>query len=214
MKIKSYFAGSVEAAINQAKQELGEDAMLMNSRKSMPEARHLGEYEVVFACTADTEPAKPAAPPKMEPKAETRFEPKPEPRASFHLPGMPPDKLAEEIADLRKQMEKMAAMFNRGAAVASSNLLASPVLARLFSSLIANDIHSDVAQNIISGLRSRVDIGKADVARRGLCDEIAARCRVEATLGRPSGSRRIVAVIGPPGAGKTTSLVKLAVSYG
>src|SRR6185369_16471741 len=141
MKIKSYFAGSVEAAINHAKQELGEDAMLMNSRKSMPEARHLGEYEVVFACTAIPEPVATPAPaaPKPEPKTETRFEtkpePKPEPRVSFQFPVMPPDRLTQELADLRKQMENMAAMFNRATSVASSNLLASPVLARLFSSL-------------------------------------------------------------------------------
>ena len=143
MKIKSYFAASVEAAISQAKQELGEDAMLMNSRKSMPEARHLGEYEVVFACTAIPEKATPPATPspKSETKSETRFELKSqsraEPQIRFQIPVMPPDRLTEEIADLRKQLERMASMFNRGTAVASSNLLASPVLARLFSSLIA-----------------------------------------------------------------------------
>ena len=86
MKIKSYFAGSVEAAINQAKQELGEDAMLMNSRKSMPEARHLGEYEVVFACTADAGPVKSNAAlhrpeTRTETKQENRYEPKLEPKA-------------------------------------------------------------------------------------------------------------------------------------
>jgi flagellar biosynthesis protein FlhF len=220
MKIKSYFAGSVEAAIKQAKQELGEDAMLMNSRKSMPEARHLGEYEVVFASTLNSEQRDVPAglPTKLGPGTETRFDTKPEitsePRMSFQLPVMPPDRLAEEIADLRKQMERMAAMFNRGASVAASNLLASPILARLFSSLIANDIHSEVAQSIVSGLRSRVDIVKPEVARRGLCEEVASRCRVEATLGSSQGARRIVALIGPPGAGKTTSLVKLAVAYG
>ena len=220
MKIKSYFAASVEAAISQAKQELGEDAMLMNSRKAMPEARHLGEYEVVFASTAIAGPAKPAQPQsaKPEPNLQARFEPKSESRAepqiSFQIPAMSPDRLIDEIADLRKQLERMASMFNRGSAVASSNLLASPMLARLFSSLIANDIHSDVAQNIVSGLRARGDAGKPDVARRGLYEEISSRCRVEATLGRSPGARRIVAVIGPPGAGKTTSLVKLAVAYG
>src|SRR4051812_30510791 len=230
MKIKSYFAGSVEAAMNQAKQELGDDAMLMNSRKSMPEARHLGEYEVVFACTALPEQTNTpvAAAPRfesrtaesktVESKTETKYElkpePRPEPRVSFQLPSLPPDRLTEEIADLRKQMERMASAFNQAASVASSNIIASPLLARLFSSLIANDIQSDVAQNILSGLRARGDIGNADATRRGLCDEIAARCRVEPTLGRSPNSRRIVAVVGPPGAGKTTSLVKLAVTYG
>ncbi len=49
MRLKSYFAGTVESAICLARQEMGEDAMLVNSRKALPEARHLGLYEVVFA---------------------------------------------------------------------------------------------------------------------------------------------------------------------
>jgi Flagellar biosynthesis pathway, component FlhA len=49
MKIKSYYSASVEAAMVQARQELGSDAMLLNSKRAAPEARHLGEYEVVFA---------------------------------------------------------------------------------------------------------------------------------------------------------------------
>src|SRR6202035_3502975 len=49
MKIKSYFAGSVEQAIQKARQELGTEAMLVTSRRAAVEARHLGAYEVVFA---------------------------------------------------------------------------------------------------------------------------------------------------------------------
>ena len=48
MRLKSYFANSVEEAMARARQELGPDAMLVNSRKSAPDARHLGIYEVVF----------------------------------------------------------------------------------------------------------------------------------------------------------------------
>src|SRR5580700_1151122 len=48
MKIKSYFAGSVEQAIQKARQELGTEAMLITSRRAAAEARHLGAYEVVF----------------------------------------------------------------------------------------------------------------------------------------------------------------------
>src|ERR1700736_5321768 len=57
MTIKSYFAGSVESAIQQARADLGTDAMLITSRRSSPEARHLGAYEVVFGVAADR-PAK------------------------------------------------------------------------------------------------------------------------------------------------------------
>src|SRR5271155_3780878 len=52
MKIKSYFAGSVEQAIQEARLELGTDAMLITSRRSSPETRSLGAYEVVFGLNA------------------------------------------------------------------------------------------------------------------------------------------------------------------
>ena len=52
MKIKSYYSPSVEDAIAQARQELGPEAMLVNSRHTAPEARHLGEYEVIFVTDA------------------------------------------------------------------------------------------------------------------------------------------------------------------
>src|ERR1039458_4770139 len=52
MKIKSYYSRTVEDAIAAARHEMGPEAMLMNSRKTPPEVRHLGEYEVVFADAA------------------------------------------------------------------------------------------------------------------------------------------------------------------
>ncbi len=49
MRLKSYFAATVEAAMNQARQEMGGDAMLVHTKRLPPEQRHTGEYEVVFA---------------------------------------------------------------------------------------------------------------------------------------------------------------------
>jgi hypothetical protein len=48
MKLKSYFSGTVEAAMELARKELGDDAFLVNARPAAPEARYLGDYEVVF----------------------------------------------------------------------------------------------------------------------------------------------------------------------
>jgi flagellar biosynthesis GTPase FlhF len=53
MRIKSYFTDSVQEAIEHARVELGPDAMLMNSKKTEPELRALGAYEVVFGVTSD-----------------------------------------------------------------------------------------------------------------------------------------------------------------
>ena len=48
MRLKSYFSGTVEAAMELAHKELGEEALLINARPSTPETRSLGAYEVVF----------------------------------------------------------------------------------------------------------------------------------------------------------------------
>src|SRR5512145_2969238 len=78
MRLKSYFAGTVEAAIALAARELGENAMLVYSREASPEARYLGRYEVVFGlpeepgATQQDQPATPTLPknapasPKLE----------------------------------------------------------------------------------------------------------------------------------------------------
>src|SRR5476649_2612712 len=65
MKIKSYFSRTVEDAMAVASQELGPDAMLVNSRKAPIESRHLGEYEVVFG-TLETGTEVAAAPSSQE----------------------------------------------------------------------------------------------------------------------------------------------------
>src|SRR5689334_15419334 len=48
LRIKSYFAATVAAAVEQASRELGPDALLVEQREAPPEAAHLGKYEVVF----------------------------------------------------------------------------------------------------------------------------------------------------------------------
>lgn len=49
MRIKSYFAPSVQAAIALARKEFGDGVTLVTSHVASLDNRHLGEYEVVFA---------------------------------------------------------------------------------------------------------------------------------------------------------------------
>ena len=54
MRIKSFYASTVEGAVALARRDLGSEAMLVQSRKTPIEARHLGEYEVVCAIVPET----------------------------------------------------------------------------------------------------------------------------------------------------------------
>jgi flagellar biosynthesis protein FlhF len=57
MRLKSYFSESVEAAMELARKELGDDALLVHARPATPETRYLGAYEVVFGVVPPEPPA-------------------------------------------------------------------------------------------------------------------------------------------------------------
>src|ERR1700733_751389 len=61
MQTKTYFASSVPAALEVARQDLGEEAMLVSSRPAPPEMRQLGRLEVTFAWDPKDAPAPLAA---------------------------------------------------------------------------------------------------------------------------------------------------------
>ena len=62
LRLKSYFSGTVEAAMDLARKELGDEALLVNARPATPETRHLGAYEVVFGSGVTTRAANPSVP--------------------------------------------------------------------------------------------------------------------------------------------------------
>ncbi len=64
MRVKSYFSGTVEAALALGRRELGDDALLLNVRPTPAEARALGAYEVVLG--VEEEPPAELPPPYRE----------------------------------------------------------------------------------------------------------------------------------------------------
>jgi flagellar biosynthesis protein FlhF len=200
MKIKSYFASTVEEAMAQARQELGPDAMLVNSRKSSLETRHLGTYEVVFA--GELPPGKP--------EETTAAANQPQPESA--------ERLARQMAELKRELESVRRTISRSALVSAAWLDSSPDLSDAYGALTASEVLPELARQVIQSAAARISqAGSAKLPfpfRDALIEELEARIRVEPVLGRREGRPRIVALVGPPGGGKTTTLVKLAVNYG
>ena len=188
MKLKSFFAESIEEAIGLARREMGPDAMLVHSKRSGAEARHLGAYEVV--CAADTHP-----------ETEGRHSDPAQPSAD-----QPVEKLVREVSDLRQQMERLSRSLTRcGSGV--SALAADPDLAAAFAELTEAEVDADLVYEIVT----RINLPFTEALLR---DQLRRFVRVDAELGCEDAERQIVAFVGPPGAGKTSALVKLAVHYG
>lgn len=277
MRIKSYFSGTVESAMELARRELGEEAVILNSRPAPADARHLGAYEVVFGVD-DAPSALPAAVPARtltgyptaQPLVRGAAQPasaKPEERG--HRFGI----LEGEIAALRHELRKMS----RGLLApvveptgfttqAGESSIAKATLSRrdeqaLVSYLGQRDLPERPARELVrqgrerltrgvpgAGWRSRAEAAAtgndraANSSRAGfscgtgvfpahpgllagmfadeselaaaVLERMAGLLRVDPSLGRSGQSTKVVALVGGAGAGKTTTLVKLAAHYG
>ncbi len=178
MTLKSYFSGTVEAAMELARKEMGEDALLVHVRPTTPETRRFGAFEVVFgiphgntrlgtlALPSAGVLAAAAKREKQPPAEDIRAEAPPAVNPSFRIPAP-------------------------GSPGASIQKTGSP----LFAAELDADLNAGLARQVAEGA--------------ALEDLFT----VDATLGQ-GGERAVVALVGPPGAGKTTTLAKLAARYG
>lgn len=196
MKIKSYFSTTVESAMAMARRDLGPEAMLINSRKATAESGHPGEYEVVFGVT-DTRASLPDASPP---------------------PGR--DRLSADVADLKHELEAMRRALTGAAFAPPEWLTSAPDLSDAYAVLTANEVAPALAREIVHGAEVRAERKpqtgevRASGYRRALMEELESHLLTDPALGSGDAKLRITALIGPPGAGKTTTLVKLAVNYG
>jgi flagellar biosynthesis protein FlhF len=196
MKLKSFFANTIEEAIRLARHELGPDAMLVNSKRTGAEAQHLGFYEVVVCGEAQKTVSGDTANGQEPGKDGSR------PAAA----SLPVDRLSQDVSELKHRMEKLALTLARsGRGMASVAFDAD--LSRAFTTLTDAELDTELAYDVIGKLTSPIPEGK-------LRTELAKLVRVDSQLGLRDASSRVVAFVGPPGAGKTSALVKLAVQYG
>ncbi len=182
MRLKSYFSGTVEAAMELAHKELGEDALLINARPSTPETRSLGAYEVVFG-----------VPPKSGADAAARPPDSKTAVANATARAVATGSLAQDVADLKREIERMAQSF-RGAGMPAPQAPAKG--SALYNLLIENELDRTLARQVAAGT------------------PLEDLFEIDPTPGRRGAARGVVALVGPPGVGKTTTLAKLAARFG
>jgi flagellar biosynthesis protein FlhF len=170
---------------------MGEDAMLVESRKAPLDARHLGEYEVVCALVPEADPAR-------KPAAED---------TSVH-----DARLSNEMAEMRRQLEVMGKTITRSAWSGARWPSASPEMSEWHARLMAADIEGDLVRQILESAESCCASRSGDL-EEAVEAEIEQRILLAGTVDAVHGPR-VVALAGPPGAGKTTMLAKLAVICG
>lgn len=231
VRMKSYFANSVQLAMEQARRELGSDATLVTSQSAAPDARHLGEYEVVFATEL------PEAATSVGHGGSRRASPVPSTVAA--PPPVAVESMLAEIRDLGRLFLSW-----RQASIRSSNrpgwITGDPQMEEAYADLIQAEIDPDLVQQLMAAVQKRISVvepANPETAassryrayedlpgqenskapgrvRAALAAEIEGVLRVDSKLGSPGKGPRMVALVGPPGVGKTATIAKLAVKYG
>jgi|SRR5450755_773540 flagellar biosynthesis protein FlhF len=191
MRIKSFYANTMDGAVSLARREMGPEAMLVESRRAPLEARHLGEYEVVCALVPEADGAK------LQPSDEA---------------GPQDARLACEVAEMRRQLDLMGKTITRSAWSGARWSSAHPEMSDWHARLMATDMEGELVHEILDAAERRLRPESSGL-EDAVSAEVGKRVLVDGSLGAANGPR-ILALAGPPGAGKTTMLAKLAVTCG
>jgi flagellar biosynthesis protein FlhF len=169
----------------------------------------MGEYEVVFAVLPESGDAQETREGTVEP-------------AERGKSAAVEDPVLRELARLRKQMDEMGSSLTEINAQTYSWAVPAPEFAETLSRLVDGGFSADVAKRVVKQAHARLDTDASTWSRRKVFDrdsiEEAVRTELEALVSTgaelDAEKPQVVALVGPPGGGKTTTLVKLAVRYG
>jgi flagellar biosynthesis protein FlhF len=187
---KTYIAKSVDEAIARARQELGAEATLLNTR------RVEGGYEIVFGVPEPPEVGRTPwsardalVPPELEPTRGSAADQGVRPTAS----------LAQGLERLHLQMDEIRALLVRPDKPSAE-------LADVYQRLIASEVDPALSRDIVD----RLEESAAFRRRAGLEAIVLSELERRVGVAGLNQDAKAIVLVGPPGGGKTTTAAKLA----
>lgn len=215
MEVKTYRAATIHEALALVRRDLGPDASVLHARE-VRSGRLLGwlcgarQIEV----TASTEVNVPS---RLPPTCEPRPAPTSAPIAPLAAPGRTPPGL-DLSGDVQGQLSDLQAMVKdlcrRSRCDRPHDLPES--LFHVFTELIDADLSEEIARDLVERVRAEApDLELTDpvLVRARITRMVESEIPVAGPISLVPGQRRIVALVGPTGVGKTTTIAKLAAHY-
>ncbi len=215
MTLKTYKAPTMAAALDEVRRDLGRDAVILHTRPF----RKGGLFGVggrkFWEVTASTGVNVPPRPVKG------RYVGVSEPDGRSVVPG----EAAQGVADtpqggglakqVRRLREMLSQLLERGAERPDG--VAADALSAIEEHLVGQDVRKDIARDVAERLRLSLtgeQVNDAALVRSRVRDIIAGGISTASPLEKPvAGRARVIALIGPTGVGKTTTIAKLAANY-
>lgn len=211
MKIKRFTARNMREAMNKVRDELSDQAVILESR------RLADGVEVVAAVDYDEthqqQSLRPAPVAEPEPIAVSSPPPPPPPRPQTQPPSMQAANdvelttLRQEIAEVKALMQSQLAGFSW-----MREKTEQPQRAALFRALLGLGLDAALARELGHSVEADAD---PDHAKRSVLQALANKLPMlpgEPVIDTAEG-QQVIALVGPTGVGKTTTVAKLAARY-
>lgn len=221
MHVKTYRAKTMQDALALVRRDLGPSASVLQTRQVRGGGLFKwfsGTRQVeVVASTSVTVPSRlPAKPrgPEALPSATTAAragERRRLPSASLNEQSLGGIDLSSQLSQLQLKVDQLCRQNSQGA---KSDLPAE--LFQLFTGLIEADVSDEVARGLVEAVRREAnadELQDIDALRARATGLIQNQIAIAPPIRSIPGQRRLVALVGPTGVGKTTTIAKLAANF-
>ncbi|NGY06901.1 flagellar biosynthesis protein FlhF [Solimonas terrae] len=205
MKIKRFLAKNMRDAIRMVREEQGPDAVILSNH------RVAGGVEVVAATDYDAaliqQATRRSAPP--EPPPETPKPTRSEDSRPVATPAPIATPAAPELQQLRRELGGMKRMLEtQMAGMAWREIREHPQKLHALQTMVNLGIEPRLAREIVAELPGTADAERARFLPLGLLSR-----RIPVASADPIQDGGVIALVGPTGVGKTTTIAKLAARY-
>jgi len=211
MKIKRFFANDIRQALRQVRESLGPDAVIL-SNKSVDGGVELvaaKDYdESAFADQQNKQPTEKAQVSRAEVKQTAEVTKiRPRPQATQTQVEWSQDPI---LVEMRREMRSMRRMMENQLSELTWNEMGNrqPVRQELLRRLMTLDISPDICRNLVERAQ---DFNNPDQSWRKALNLLAGELSIADDSMIEEGG--VIALVGPTGVGKTTTIAKLAARY-
>ncbi|MEO8099804.1 MAG: hypothetical protein ABI811_19050 [Acidobacteriota bacterium] len=208
--IKTYRVTEMREAMIAARRELGDDAILIQSKRLGPAEDDGQRYEVTFGVIG----AIPTPTPTIAAIPETAIMPVAVegPRAEHPVVDPP---WTRELRLLRQEMADLQTMLIRQYWEPGFNAAPGRRSSQLRSKLVQHGVDADLASDWALALEDATDhASDEEFTAATLAEYLRSRVQVDASLGWDASQGKAFMLVGPAASGKTTALLKLALEFG
>jgi len=221
MELKTYRAATMHDALAMVRHDLGPDAAVLHTREFQAR-RFFGwlngprQIEVTASCGVNVPSRLPGrgsyedrgrddddlAPRYDRPHATNLTAAKPQAEL--------PDAMQNQLSELQQMVQELCRRSDAPSRDVPQELF------QLFTDLLDSDLNEELARELVERVRNETKGSRIDdlvMVKARLARMIEAEVRVSGPIQTMPGRCRLVALVGPTGVGKTTTIAKLAANY-